>query len=306
MTGPVSVPGLCFALAAYTIWGLFPLYFKHLAQVPFLEVVGHRILWTLPFVAVVLQVTGRWGPVQRAFMDPRQLALLALSALLIGFNWSIYIWAVTSDRVLDASLGYYLTPLVSIAIGVLALGERVRRAQWLAVMLATLGVLTLLLDSALFPWAGLSVAVSFGLYGALRKRAVVESGAGLFVETALLAPLALIGLAVLGAVDGSQFIEGGATTTLLLMGAGVMTGVPLLFYVAGARRLRLFTVGTLFYITPTIQFLLATLLYREPLSWARMTTFVLIWAGLAVLLVEARWHERAGSRDLAAAAETRG
>lgn len=292
----ISVPGLFFALSAYIIWGLFPLYFKMLAHVSFLEVVGHRILWTLPFVAVVLQLTGRWGPVRRALADPRQLSLLALSALLIGSNWAIYIWAVTHDRVLDASLGYYLTPLVSVAIGVVAFRESVRWLQWLAVLLATLGVFTLIFDAGVFPWAGLFVAVSFGVYGALRKRAVVESAAGLFVETAVLAPLALIGLLILGATHGAAFGPADVTTTVMLVGAGVMTGVPLLCYVAGARRLRLFTVGTLFYITPTLQFLLATLLYEEPLSWTRAVTFILIWSGLVVLLAEGWWHERAVRR----------
>lgn len=287
-----SASGLAFALAAYLIWGMFPLYFKLLGHVDPVEVLAHRILWTMPLVAVVLCVGWQWRVVAFAFRDRRLLVLLTCSALLIALNWGVYIWAVTNERILDASLGYYLTPLVSVALGIVVFGERLRPWQWVAIGLAAVGILQLLVVEGVLPWVGLVVAMSFGLYGALRKQLAVESAAGLFIETVLLMPLALVWVFWIAAQQSGAFLTEGLSTSLLLAGAGVATAVPLLFYVAGARRLRLSTMGVLFYLTPSIQFLLGTLLYGEPLSAARLLTFALIWSGLLIHFAEGRLHER--------------
>ena len=296
-----SASGLAFALAAYLIWGMFPLYFKLLGHVDPVEVLAHRILWTMPLVAVVLCVGWQWRLVAFAFRDRRLLVLLTCSALLIALNWGVYIWAVTNERILDASLGYYLTPLVSVALGIVVFGERLRPWQWVAIGLAAVGILQLLVVEGVLPWVGLVVAMSFGLYGALRKQLAVESAAGLFIETVLLMPLALAWVFWIAAQQSGAFLTAGLPTSLLLAGAGVATAVPLLFYVAGARRLRLSTMGVLFYLTPSIQFLLGTLLYGEPLSGARLLTFALIWSGLLIHFAEGRLHERGrrpGGREL--------
>jgi chloramphenicol-sensitive protein RarD len=281
-----QLSGLGFALAAYLIWGGFPLYWKQLAGVDPVEVLAHRVLWTLPFAAAVVHFGGHWRPVRAALRDWRQLSLLVLTAALIALNWGVYIWAVANDRVLEASLGYYLTPLVSVLLGVVAFAERLRPLQWAAVAFAAAGVAYLMLAEAAPPWAGLTVAFSFGLYGALRKRARVDSAAGLFVETAVLAPAALAWVAWLAAAGNGAFAAGELSTDLLLMGAGVMTAVPLLCYVAGTRRLPLATMGVLFYLTPSLQFLLGTLVYDERLSGAQAGGFGLIWCGLLVYVLE--------------------
>ncbi|MCP1675977.1 chloramphenicol-sensitive protein RarD [Natronocella acetinitrilica] len=288
----VRLSGLAFALSAYVVWGLFPLYFKMLDHVAPLEVLAYRIVWTVPLVALVLFLRTQWAPVRDALRDPAQLMLLGTSAVLIAVNWGVYIWAVTNDRVLEASLGYFMTPLVSVALGIVLFSERLRPLQWLAIGLAAAGVLQLLVREGVLPWVGLAVAFSFGLYGGLRKRAAVESAAGLFIETLLLMPLALLWITWLVATQSGSFMVVDLQTDMLLIGAGVATAVPLIFYVAAARRLRLSTLGVLFYLTPTIQFGLGTWLYGEPLTAARLATFVLIWIGLAIHFGEGRFHER--------------
>lgn len=278
--------GLAFALTANIIWGSFPLYWALLPGVEALEILAHRIIWTLPFAAVMVSVGRQWRLVARVLRTPRQLALLTLTACLIALNWGLYIWSVTHGRVVEASLGYYLTPLVTVLLGVIAFGERPRRLQWLAVGFAVAGVAMLVIGVGHLPWVALTLATSFGLYGALRKRAVADSAAGLFLETAVLAPVALSGVLWLLLGGGGAFLHGGARTDLLLVGAGVMTAVPLLTYVAGARRLPMMTLGILFYVNPTLQLLLGVLVFEEALTRGQIVSFVLIWLGIAVYLLD--------------------
>ena len=282
-------PGLAYAALAYTLWGLFPLYFRQVAAVPAFEIVLHRSVWALVVLLVVLAVLRRWSWLGPALRRPRQLALFALSALLLSGNWLVYVWAVNHDRVIDSSLGYFINPLVSVVLGYAVLHERLRRAQWAAVGLAALGVLWLTLRAGQLPWIALLLAGSFGLYGLMRKTAPLGALEGLAMETLLLAPLA-VSLLAWGTLQGSSALASGdASLIAWLLLAGPLTAVPLLLFAAGARRITLATLGLLQYIAPTIQFALGVWLYREPFDSARLVGFALIW--LALLLYSAEsWH----------------
>jgi chloramphenicol-sensitive protein RarD len=284
--------GLLFLLGAYLIWGLFPIYFKALAHVDVTEVLAHRVLWTVPFAALIVTLIGQWADVRGVLADGRQLLLLLTSALLIGVNWAAYIWAMVNERILDASLGYFMMPLMGVVLGIVLFRERLRAWQWVAVGCAVVGILQMLIRDGVVPWVGLVVAVTFGVYGAVRKRARVESAGGLLLEVLLLLPLALGWLAWLAASQSLAFLSSGPVTVGLLVGAGVATAVPLLFYVAGTRRLPLSTVSILFYGVPSLQFLVGWLLYGEVLSEARLLLFACIWLGLLIHVLEGRWHER--------------
>lgn len=265
-------------------WGVLPLYWTLLRDVSPLEVLAHRIIWTLPFAGLMVQLGRQWGVVGAVLREPRQLGLLAVTALLIALNWGLYIWAVAKSRVIEASLGYYLTPLVSVLLGIIVFGERPRPLQWLAVALAAAGVGLMLVAEGMLPWVSLTLAGSFGLYGALRKYSQADSSAGLLIETALLAPFCLGWMAWLWVNRHGAFTYTGPGTDLLLIGSGIVTALPVLWYVAGARRLPLATVGILFYLNPTIQFLLGVLVFGEPLSMPRLYTFGLIWLGIALYI----------------------
>ena len=282
-------PGLAYAALAYTLWGLFPLYFRQVSAVPAFEIVLHRSVWALVVLLVVLVVLRRWSWLGPALRQPRQLALFALSALLLSGNWLVYVWAVNHDRVIDSSLGYFINPLVSVVLGYAVLHERLRRAQWAAVGLAALGVLWLTLSAGQLPWIALLLAGSFGLYGLMRKTAPLGALEGLALETLLLAPLA-VSLLAWGTLQGSSALASGdASLIAWLLLAGPLTAVPLLLFAAGARRITLATLGLLQYIAPTIQFALGVWLYREPFDSARLVGFALIW--LALLLYSAEsWH----------------
>lgn len=284
--------GLLFIAGAYAIWGLFPVYFKALDHVDFAEVLAHRVAWTVPFAALIVALISQWQGVRAVLVDVRQLLLLLATALLIGINWAAYIWAIHNARILEASLGYFMLPLTGVVLGIVLFGERLRPWQWVAVGLAVVGILQLLLREGVLPVVGLIVAFSFGLYGALRKLARVESAGGLFLEAVLLLPLALGWLIWIASQQTMGFVDNGLTTGLLLIGSGVITAIPLLFYVAGARRLPLSTVGMLFYSVPTLQFLVGWLVYEEVLSGSRLLLFVCIWVGLLIHVLEGRWHER--------------
>lgn len=275
--------GVVFGLGAYFIWGFLPLYMKAVASVPAPEVLAHRIIWSLLLLAGLVAARRRWQPLLALARDPRTIFLLGITALLIGVNWLIYIWAVNSGHVLDTSLGYFINPLVNVALGVVVLRERLRKAQVGAVLLATLGVGTLAVAQGSLPWISLALAFSFSLYGLIRKMAPADPLTGLLAETALLAPLALIYLATFG---GGSF---GRSTSidLLLVLSGLATAAPLLMFAAAGKRLRYATLGVLQYIAPTIQFLLAVLLFEEPLSAAHVVTFACIWAGLAIYAADA-------------------
>jgi len=277
--------GLVYAALAYLLWGLFPIYFHALKSVGALEIVLHRSLWSFVFVWALLVALRRLQWVTGVVRRPRLLAQFVLSALLLSANWLLYVWAVNHGHVVEASLGYFVTPLVNVMLGTLVLKERPRPLQWLAVAVAACGVLWLTLALGRLPWIALGLAASFGSYGLLRKTAALGALEGLALETAVIAPAALVALAVLSAPHGGLpgLFAGmdGATIGWLLF-AGPLTAIPLLLFAAGARRVTLATLGTLQYSSPTIQFLLGVTFFGEPLESRRLVGFVLIWVALAI------------------------
>ena len=279
------MPGLVHAALAYIAWGLFPIYFHALARVDAFEIVMHRSLWSFVFVWAMLVAMRRLQWVPGVVRRPRLLAQFVLSALLLSANWLLYVWAVNHGHVVEASLGYFVTPLVNVLLGTWVLGERPRRLQWLALAVAASGVLWLTLTLGRPPWIALGLAASFGSYGLLRKTAPLGALEGLAVETAVMAPVALVALALTSAPHGglAGLFAGmdGATVGWLLF-AGPLTAIPLLLFAAGARRITLATLGTLQYLSPTIQFLLGVTFFGEPLQGTRLAGFVLIWTALAV------------------------
>ncbi len=268
--------GFIYALLAYAAWGVFPVYFKALPDVPADQVLAHRIVWSVVLLAVVVPVLGRWSTVVASFRP-----IMLVSALLVAANWGTYIWAVQSGRVLEASLGYFVNPLLSVLLGVIFLHERLRRRQVYAIGLAAVGVVGLVIRLHALPWLPLTLALTFGLYGLVRKHAGVDPVGGLLVEASALAAPALAWL-VLCASRGSGAFGRGAGTTALLVAAGPVTAVPLIWFAVGVRRLPLSTVGILQYVTPTLQFLLAVVLYREPFGSAQAIAFAFIWTALAL------------------------
>lgn len=274
--------GVIYAAAAFFIWGLFPLYWKPLHEVPALQILCHRIVWSAVFVAMILVWQRNWRWLGEALRDVHKLKIFALSSFLLSLNWLIYIWAVNENRVVEASLGYFINPLVNVLLGRFFLGERLTRTQSLAVGLATLGVAWITLGVGSLPWVALTLAGSFGLYGLLRKKAPLPSLEGLALETFMMTPPALILLFWLHSQGQGAFGTLGLGLDLLLMGAGVVTAIPLLLFASGARRLKLATVGLIQYLGPTIQLMLGVLLYGEPFGPERAIGFALIWAALAL------------------------
>ncbi len=284
--------GLVFAALAYAVWGLFPIYFKQVAQVPALEVVLHRTVWSLLFVLGVLLVLKRWAWMRPLLGQPKVLGAFALSALLLSSNWLVYVWAVQNQHVLDASLGYFILQLVNVARGYTFFGERPRRGQWLAVALAAAGVVWLTLQTGQLPWIALVLALTFGFYGLLRKVAVLGALEGLALETMMLSPLAMAVLVFWGAQGQGVAVQGDVSTLAWLLFAGPMTAVPLLLFAAGARRIPMMTLGILQYIAPTLQFALGVWLFGEPLQPSRLIGFGLIWLALLVYSLEGWWRSR--------------
>lgn len=278
--------GVVLGLLAYSLWGVFPVYFKWIDMVAPLEVMAHRILWAVPFGALIIHVRRQWGDVRSAFVDRSMLVWLVLSALSISANWLIYIWAVQNERIFEASLGYYINPLMYVAVGVLFLGERLRRLQLVAVVLAFAGVSYLTLSGGIFPWVALSLAALFTAYGVIRKQVAIGAMPGLFVETGLLFPFAFVFLAALMISGAASFGSVGASTSALLMLGGPITVVPLLLFAIAAKRLSLTTVGFMQFIAPTLQFCTG-LYYGEELTTPHLVCFGLIWAAVVVFSYDA-------------------
>lgn len=273
--------GIAYGLGAYLIWGFLPAYFKLLADVLPTEVVAARIVWSVLFLAVLIAVKGSFPALRAAIANPKALRILAATSLLIAVNWLVYVWAIVNHHVLESSLGYFLNPLVNVAMGVVLLKERLGRAQLIAVVLAAIGVTVLAFGAGKGLWISLSLAFSFATYGLLRKIAPVESLEGLSIETLILAPFALAYLWWLSQTGALAF--GTDTgTSLLLAAGGVVTAVPLLLFAAAARRMPYATLGLLQYLAPTLQFLLAVLVYGEPLTTPHLVCFGFIWAGLVI------------------------
>lgn len=302
--------GFLATLTAFLIWGMVPVYFKWLAAVPSLQIVAHRALWCCCFAFLALAAGRRVNAVRAVLRDRRTLGLLGASALLIAANWLLYVWAVTHDHVVEASLGYFINPLVNIVLGVTLLGERLTAIRWAAIALAVVGVFWLGFTAGAPPWIALGLAAAFGFYGLIRKTAPVEAVAGLATETLLLSPLALGFLFVEGAAGTGAFGHGSWRLDFLLIGSGLLTAVPLMLFAYGARRIRYSTVGLIQYLQPSMQLLLGVALYHEPFGRSELLGFCAIWGALGLCTVEVLIAAGRASRTLslrpAVPAQTRG
>ena len=279
--------GLANAFAAFICWGLFPLYFQFIAHVPSLEVVLHRSVWSLLLVLGVLAWQRRWAWLSESLRQPRRLATFLLSALLLWVNWLVYVYAAQNGHVVEASLGYFINPLVSVLLGVLVLKERLKTAQWAAVALAACGVAWLTFVAGRPPWIALTLAFSFGLYGLIRKTAALGPLEGLALENLLLAPIVVPALAWWTVARDGVLLSGDPGLIGLLLLSGPLTAAPLLFFAAAARRLPLATVGLVQYLSPTIQLMLGVWMFHEPFDSRRLVGFVFIWCGLALVSAQA-------------------
>ena len=281
---------MLYAAGAYILWGLFPIYFRAVQNFSPLEILLQRVVWALVFVLIVLALRRQWSWIGKVRRQPKVLAGFAASATLLSVNWYIYIWAVNNGHVVDSSLGYFITPLVNVLLGLLLLHERMRPIQWVAVMLAAAGVAWLTWQAGHLPWIGLGLAFSFGSYGLLRKTAALGALEGLTLETLLLFPVAFGCLALMARHGQNTFLHAPAASKWLMAAAGPITAVPLLLFAAGARRIPMSTLGFLQYIAPSLQLLLGVWLYGEPFSGARLVGFAIIWSALAVYTLEGFWQ----------------
>jgi chloramphenicol-sensitive protein RarD len=294
--------GLFLGLGAYFLWGVMPLYFKALTHVGAMEIVAHRIVWSLIFLGALATFWSRWSRVGHALKNPKVALVLVLTSVLIAINWLIYIYAVVSGHVLEGSLGYYLNPLVNVLLGTILLKERLTRAQMAAVALAAAGVAVLAAGAGDALWISLSLAASFALYGFLRKVTPVEAVEGLWIETAFLTPFAAGYILWLQGSGAGSFLVTPSTNTLLVLG-GAVTAIPLLMFTAAAKRMPYSTLGFLQYIAPSMQFLLAVLLFGERLTTAHIICFGAIWTALAIFVSEGLRTGRAAARERREAAE---
>ena len=283
--------GAMYAAAAFLIWGISPIYWKALRAVPALEIILHRMVWSFFFLVPLIIILRRWQEFIDVLKNRRTLLILLVTALIVGGNWLLYIWAVNNDYLLQASLGYYINPLVNVVLGMVFLRERLRQPQILSVLLAFAGVLYLTVSYGEFPWIALLLALSFGFYGLIRKVAPVGSLVGLTVETLLLSIPALVYLFYLDSRGVGSIFRVSLKLTLLLMGCALVTAIPLLFFTLGARRLYLSTLGLLQYIAPSCMFILAVFIFHEPFSSAQVVTFIFIWTALVIYSSDSlRYH----------------
>ena len=277
-----SMLGVIYAGAAFLIWGLAAVYWKELKSVPLLEIIAHRVAWSFIFLLPLIVLQRQWAEFVAILKNLKMLLILLTSAILVAANWLLYVWAVNNNHLLQASLGYYINPLVNVVLGMVFLRERLRPPQILAVILATSGVIYLTVQYGAFPWIAICLAMSFGLYGLIRKVAPVSSLVGLAVETLLLSLPAIGYLIYLDYQGTGSIFRVSLNLDLLLIGCAPLTAIPLLFFTAGAKRLYLSTLGLMQYIGPSGMFLLAVFYYHEPFSTAQVWTFVMIWAALAI------------------------
>ena len=293
--------GLAYALAAFLMWGLFPLYFHVLSDVPSAEVLAHRIVGSAVLLAAWAAYSGDLRRIFDELRNPRRLAFYTVTTILISANWWIFIWAVQIGRTLEASLGYYINPLVNVLLGVIFLAERPSRRQWLAIAIAAGGVIWLVATQGVIPWVSLALALTFGSYALIRKMAGFDAKLGLTIETLLLAPIAVVALVWWGFNGQLAFAHLGLSTDLLLLAAGLITVLPLICFLEAGLRLKLATLGIVQYLTPSMQFLLAIFVFHEHFDSARSITFVCIWLALAIYTADALRQHRL--RPIAAEAE---
>lgn len=278
--------GVLFAIAAYTIWGVAPIYFKFLAAVPAAEILSHRIIWSFILVFGLILLTSRLERLKPILRHRPTMLKLALATVLLGGNWYLFIWAVNADRILDASLGYYINPLLNVAIGMAFFGERMRRMQWVAIAMAVTGVMIQIISFGEVPWIALVLATSFSVYGGIRKRLPVDSITGLWLETLILLPIVLIYMLFFANSMAADMTQNSWSLNLLLIAAGIVTTVPLLCFTAAAQRIRYSTLGFFQYIGPSLMFIVAVWLYNEPLATDKLVTFGIIWAALALYSID--------------------
>ena len=274
--------GVLLAIGAYTMWGIAPIYFKSLSDVSPLEILSHRVVWSFFLLAFLLHISRSWRKVRDTLTSKPKMLYLVVTSTLVGANWLIFIWAINSNHMLDASLGYYINPLINVLLGMLFLGERLRKLQWFAVALAAIGVLVQLIAFGSVPIVAIALAFSFGFYGLLRKKVSLEAQTGLFIETLVMLPLAATYLLFIADSPTSNLSMNPMQLNLLLVAAGVITTVPLLCFTGAATRLKLSTLGFFQYIGPSLMFLLAVLIYGEAFTSDKAITFAFIWGALVI------------------------
>jgi len=277
--------GILYGIGAYVAWGFFPIYWKMLHHVPAIQLIGHRIIWSFLLLIVVILFTKQWTDFRKT-VNAKVLRLYTLAALLIGVNWFLYVWAVNANFIVETSLGYFINPLLSVLMGVIFFKERLRFAQWIPVLLAAIGVTYLAFVYGRPPYIALSLALSFGLYGLVKKLSPLGSLYGLTIETGILFIPAFGYLIFMQVNNTAAFLNTGITSDLLMIGAGLVTTVPLLMFASAARSIPLWVVGLLQYIAPTLQFLIGVFIYKEPFSHNQLIGFGIVWAALLVFLVE--------------------
>ena len=299
---PVAFAGMFYAIAAYTMWGIAPLYFKQITEVPPTDILMHRVIWSALLLCVLLVVLKQIGKMKAIFASKKLMLSLAAASVLLGANWLLFIWAINSNYMLEASLGYYINPIINVFLGRLILQERLRPLQKFAVLLAIAGVVNIIVAHGTLPWIALTLACTFSVYGLIRKQIPVEPMPGLFMETLVLLPFAIL-YWVMFAGEQSNMLTNDWELSGWLLAAGVVTTMPLLAFNAAAKRILFTTLGLFQYIGPTLMFILAVWLYQEALEPARLTTFALVWVGLLLFSIDA-WRGFRKQRKVVASVTT--
>lgn len=284
--------GIFYALGAYLMWGFAPIYFKYLEVIPVGEILAHRVIWSVFVTSFIITVTGKWKNVREVCTSPKKLILLVVTSLLISSNWMVFIWAITHERMLEASLGYFINPIINVVLGLIFLNESLSRIKWVAVGLALVGVLIEVIALGSLPWVSLVLPLSFAFYGLIRKKVKVESLTGLFIETLLVAPVALYYLLKIANSEYSNMFDNHISLNVLLMLAGVVTALPLIFFGQAALRLKLSTLGFFQYLAPSLLFIFAVLFYGEVLDLVKMVTFMFIWSGIVLFAFEKQIQQK--------------
>ena len=278
--------GILYGIGAYVLWGFFPIYWKFLHDVPALQVIGHRIGWSFILLLAYILLTGQWAGFRSASINWKTVGIYSVAAVLLSFNWLIYVWGVNAGFIVETSLGYFINPLLSVSLGVLFLRERLRPLQWLPVGLAALGVGYLTFVYGRPPWIALSLAFTFGFYGFVKKLSPLGSLYGLTLETGIVFPIALAYLVVVGVGGSGAFLHDGVFVDVMLIGAGLVTTIPLLMFASAAKQIPLTVVGLLQYIAPTLQFLIGVFVYKEPFNFSQLIGFGMVWVALIIFAVE--------------------
>ena len=290
--------GILYGIAAYGLWGFFPIYWKFLREVSALQIIGHRIGWSFLLLLAYILATRQWGEFRSASFRLKTAGIYTAAAALLSLNWLIYVWAVNANYIVETSLGYFINPLLSVLLGVFLLRERLRPLQWLPIGLAAIGVGYLAIVYGRLPWIALSLAVTFAFYGLAKKLAPLGSLFGLALETGIGFPVALFYLGLVEAAGAGAFLHTSVTTDLFLIGAGVVTTIPLLLFASAAKRVPLTLIGLLQYIAPTLQFLIGVFVYKEPFDRAHLIGFVIVWCALVIFAIESYHANRAPSQPI--------